>query len=79
MSLLPNYELAEIPDEKIYDYCLNPYHERGQHKAKIFRQALGINREHGELLKGAILARLAEFDVTDIRNNNFGTIYILCR
>jgi len=40
MRLLPNYEQAEIPDEKIFGYCLNPFHERGKHKAKIFQQVL---------------------------------------
>ncbi|TZF82686.1 hypothetical protein FW774_14405 [Pedobacter sp. BS3] len=75
MSLLPNYELAEIPDEKIYDHCLNPYHERGQHKAKIFRQVFGITIEHGELLKMAIFAQLGKFEVTAIRKNSFGVIY----
>lgn len=74
---MPNYKLAKIPDEKIYDYCLNPHHERGQHKARVFRQALGITYEQGELLKSAILEQLGKFEVTQIRRNNFGIIYTL--
>ena len=49
MRLLPNYSKALIPDEKIYDYCLNASHERGQHKAKVFRQVFGITSEDGEI------------------------------
>jgi hypothetical protein len=43
MSRLPNYEKAIIPDEKIYDYCLNPNHERGKHKARVFKKGFWID------------------------------------
>lgn len=75
MSLLPNYHLAEIPDEKIYGYCLNPLHERGKHKARIFRQVFGISDKDGELLKAEIIGNLQIAEVSNIRENNHGTIY----
>jgi hypothetical protein len=48
MSLLPNYLLAEIPDEKIYVYCLNSFHERGKHKARIFHQVFETSAKDGK-------------------------------
>ena len=77
MALLPNYRNAIIPDEKIYDYCLNPNHERGQHKAKVFRQVFGITAEDGELLKSAILFQLDKYEITTETENKFGKIFTL--
>jgi hypothetical protein len=39
---LPNPEQAEIDMQKLIGYCLNPEHSDGQHKAYVFRSALGI-------------------------------------
>ena len=75
MSLLPNYQLAEIPDEKIYGYCLNSFHERGKHKARVFNQVFGITVQDGELLKSEIAGNLAGSEVTNIRESAHGTIY----
>ncbi len=75
MNLLPNYQLAEIPDEKIYGYCLNSLHERGKHKARIFRQVLGISAKDGEILKSEIISNLQISEVRNIRENIHGTIY----
>ncbi len=58
MNLLPNFEKAIIPNEKIFGYCLNPIHERGQHKAKVFRQVFGITQADGQVLKKAILEQI---------------------
>jgi len=77
MGLLPNYANAIIPDEKIFDYCLNPNHERGQHKAKVFRQVFGIAAKDGELLKSAIRAQLHKFEISTETENKFGKIFTL--
>jgi hypothetical protein len=39
---LPNAEKAFIDNKKLLDYCLNPLHEEGKHKARVFQSALGI-------------------------------------
>lgn len=36
---LVDAEIAEISKEKIYDYCLDPHHPVGAHKARIFKAA----------------------------------------
>jgi hypothetical protein len=41
---IPNGEHATIDIRKIQDYCLNPSHPRGRHKAGVFRDALNLER-----------------------------------
>ena len=38
---LPNIERAVVDLRKLRDYCLNLEHPRGQHKARVFKHALG--------------------------------------
>ena len=41
---LPNAEDAVVDIVKIQDYCLNPDHSKGKHKARVFLKALGIDK-----------------------------------
>ena len=52
---LPNYEKAFVDDAKLLDYCLDPEHKIGKHKARVFQSALGINLNNFFILKDAIL------------------------
>jgi hypothetical protein len=40
---------------KIEDYCLNPSHPRGRHKARVFREALDLQRSDAWWLRDALL------------------------
>jgi hypothetical protein len=40
---------------KIEDYCLNPSHPRGRHKARVFREALDLQRSDAPWLRDALL------------------------
>lgn len=33
---------AEVPIGKLRDYCLNPLHDEGKHKARVFATVLGM-------------------------------------
>ena len=55
---LPAGEIAIVEMPKLRDYCLNPLHPRGRHKARVFASALGITRGDAEFL-GAELLRAA--------------------
>jgi len=44
MSRLPHSERAVLDVNKIEDYCLDPMHLHGRHKARVFRSALGLIR-----------------------------------
>lgn len=75
MNLLPNYQNAFISDEKIYEYCLNPLHEQGKHKARMFKRLLGVSAKEGELLKVEIKNKLSSSPISNIRENRHGIIY----
>jgi hypothetical protein len=40
---LPNAEAAFIDIRKLRDYSLNPDHDRGKHKARLFLAILGLD------------------------------------
>ena len=48
---LPNSHKAVVQIEKIRDYSLDPNHPVGQHKARVFKAALGLTREDAEWLR----------------------------
>jgi hypothetical protein len=52
---LPNATAAVVEIEKLRDYCLDPDHPRGKHKARVLRAALGITQEDSESLRLKIL------------------------
>jgi hypothetical protein len=49
---LPNGGQAVLDIRKIEDYCLNPGHPLGRHKARVFHEALGIGRDDPDDLGG---------------------------
>jgi hypothetical protein len=51
MVYLPHRERAVLDLRKIEDYCLNPQHPRGRHKARLFLEALGIQRTDAPWLR----------------------------
>lgn len=65
--LLPNYEAAHILPAKLRDYALNPDHEIGGPKARIFRSILGFDRDDWEELSEKLRAGLARTPISLIR------------
>ncbi len=53
--LLPNPQLAIVDIDKLSGYCLNPQHEDGKHKARVFAAALGIMQADAEWLRQRLL------------------------
>lgn len=72
MTRLPNCEFAVLDIRKIEDYCLNPAHPRGRHKARLFHDALGIGRSDAEWLRDALLQAARENEATEFANDGFG-------
>jgi hypothetical protein len=49
---LPHGDRAVVEVRKLRDYCLNPEHVDGKHKARVFKSALGLTQaEAGDLRK----------------------------
>ena len=55
MQKLPHPERAVVPIDKLLDYCLNPEHPDGKHKARVFKSALNLSIEDAETLRAALL------------------------
>lgn len=47
---LPVGQGAVVGPEKLVDYCLNPEHPRGKHKARVIATALGFTAENADEL-----------------------------
>jgi hypothetical protein len=62
MTRLPNGDEAIVDLRKVEDYCLSPSHPRGRHKARVFREALGIQQSDAAWLRDILLeaARLGQ-------------------
>jgi filamentous hemagglutinin len=72
---LPGAERAVVAREKLEDYLLNPRHELGRHKARVFAAALGIHRPDWEYLRDRIEAGVVDASVTSIRETPWGRLY----
>jgi hypothetical protein len=74
---LPGGELATVDIVKLHDYCLNPLHPRGRHKARVFASALGLIRADAEFLRRELLraAREANAVVGDV--DEYGERYTI--
>ena len=74
---LPNSKRAVIDLAKLTDYCLNPRHPRGRHKARVFAAALGIKLEHAELLRTSLFTAAENSIAIPIEKDEYGQRYIL--
>jgi hypothetical protein len=74
---LPNSERAVVEVEKLRDYSLNPEHDRGKHKARVFRSALGFTQADAERLRQMILEAARTEDATPTKLLLYGQLYTL--
>jgi hypothetical protein len=72
MARLPNSERAIIDIRKIEDYCLDPQHPRGRHKARLFRELLGVTRHDAAWLRDVLLAGAQHAEAGEIAVDVFG-------
>jgi hypothetical protein len=74
---LPNPDRAVIDIEKLRDYCLNLYHPRGRHKARVFASALGLTASEVWDLHNALLAAVITQDAVATALDGYGQRYML--
>jgi hypothetical protein len=55
INLLPYAENAVVDIRKLRDYCLNPEHKDGKHKARLFVATLGMTADNAEELRQILL------------------------
>jgi hypothetical protein len=74
---LPNGDRAIVPIEKLRDYCLNPTHRVGGHKAHVFESVLGLTAAHTEGLQQQLLAVARTGEAALGMQNAYGQRYIV--
>jgi hypothetical protein len=69
---LPNPNDAIIEMRKLLTYCLDPEHSEGQHKARVFRSALGLTQDNADELVAALLEAVQTQDAVPVNRNPYG-------
>jgi hypothetical protein len=72
---MPNAERAIVDIRKLRDYCLNPMHDEGQHKARLFATALGMTADDAEDLRLLLLKAVTTSDAQLGRCDAYGQRY----
>ena len=74
---LPNAGQAIVDIAKLRDYSLNPTHEEGKHKARVFAAALGMDEADADWLRAALLDAANRCDCEVGRNTPHGQRYVV--
>ena len=74
---LPNAELAVVDIAKLRDYCLNPTHPEGKHKARVFRSALGFTADNAEQLRQVVLDAISATEATPRIATPYGQKFVV--
>jgi hypothetical protein len=69
---LPGGDRAIVDIAKLRDYCLNPSHPRGKHKARVFLSVLGLTAADASVLREHLLQSALTEDVTEASSHSFG-------
>lgn len=72
---VPNAEKAFVDIRKLTDYCLNPNHEIGKHKAIVFEKALDLTVGDAERLRDELIFAVRNVEAQAGRFNKYGQRY----
>jgi len=70
---LPNGDKAIVTDDKLFRFLTNVDHETQPGHAILFRTLLGIDRDHAEKLRSALLRAAVDQEATEGQTSPFGT------
>jgi hypothetical protein len=74
---MPNAGQAVVDVRKLRDYCLNVDHPRGQHKARVFKSALGWTVDGAEDVRRKLLEAALHIDANFLGADDYGQRYAL--
>ena len=63
---------VSIDIRKLRDYCLNPYHPIGKHKARVFSSQLGIEKSDAQWLKDTIVEKIKDAEIEWLHEDEYG-------
>jgi len=69
---LPGAERAIVEIEKLENYCLDPTHPRGRHKARVFRDALAVTRNEAEMLRAWLIEGARRETAMELPSDQWG-------
>ena len=72
---LPHAENAEVDIQKLRQYCLNPNHDEGKHKARLFLAILAMTADDAEDLRQILLEVVKTQEAQLGRRDQFGQRY----
>jgi len=72
---VPNADNAVVDIRKLRDYCLNPHHEIGKHKARVFAVALNLTYQDAEVLRAALLEAVKTIEAEIGKFDEYGQRY----
>src|ERR1700759_1688170 len=70
---LPRSNEAVLDIRKIEDYCLSLIHPRGRHKARVFRETLGLERSDASWLRRVLLDAAHSGEAFPVGEDAWGT------
>jgi hypothetical protein len=74
---LPNGDEAVVDRRKITDYCLNPEHDEGKHKARLFQELLGLTLDNSQVLLDALMEAARTGDAVIGKHDKYGQRYVI--
>ncbi len=74
---VPHADRAIVDIRKLRDYCLNPMHDEGQHKARLFASALDMMADEAEDLRDILLQAVKTYDAQFGRRDAYGQRYVV--
>ena len=72
---LPGGDRAIVDIAKLRDYCLNPAHPPGRHKARVFASTLGLTAADAGFLRENLLRAAREGSATPGERDEHGERY----
>ena len=77
MQKLPHPERAIVHINKLTNYCLNPEHPSGKHKARVFKFSLNLGLEDAETLRTVLLDVVHREMADPTKRNAYGQKYVI--
>ena len=74
---LPNAQRAIVDIAKLAEYCLNPVHPKGRHKARVFASRLGITAQQSDDLRAALVRAASTGNAVPAVRDHHGERYVI--
>jgi hypothetical protein len=73
--IIPNAENTVVDLRKLLDYVLNPRHERGKHKARVFASVFGLTTNDATAFQEHLLQIVKTEHAQLAMRSDYGQIY----